>query len=192
MSFAENMNFGTWINELGQIHKNLECTQDNTVVEADEAFSSLYAKSLETRESRQQLFLIGNGASASMASHIAADLCKNGNLATRCFSDASLLTALANDCGVEEMFATPLKQQAKKGDLLVCISSSGESPNIIHATKMARELGMYIVTLSAMNNDNSLRQRGDINFYVPAKTYGFAETAHAALLHYWVDMIVEC
>lgn len=184
--------FTAWTEKLSSLLDEIEYTDSQgKSLETDEAYLRLKSLTLKARTHNRQIFLIGNGASSSMASHIAADLCKNGQLATRCFTDASLLSAIANDCGVEELFAEPLRRQAHAGDILVCISSSGESPNIIQACKVAKEMGLTIVTLSAMGNKNRLRTYGDINFYVPAANYGFAETAHAAILHYWVDVIVE-
>jgi D-sedoheptulose 7-phosphate isomerase len=184
-------NFRVWKDNLTKSLDGLSCSIKLESIDADESFKELQKQTSILREQHNKMFLIGNGASSSMASHIAADLCKNGHIATRCFTDASLLTALANDCGVEEMFAEPLRRQAHKGDMLVCISSSGESPNILQAAKQAREMGLYIVTLSGMNENNSLRKTGDLNVYVPAETYGFVETAHAAILHFWVDSIVD-
>lgn len=191
MSFINRISFQLWKDNLSEVLQNIETSGTNSKISSEKAFKTLLKKTEYMSKNHKNVFLVGNGASSSMASHIAADLCKNGNLATRCFTDASLLTALANDCGVEEMFAEPLRQQAHKNDMLVCISSSGESPNIINAVKQARATGMYIVTLSGMNSENTLRSLGDLNFYVPAKSYGFTETAHAAILHYWVDTIVE-
>ena len=88
----------------------------------------------EIRNARRTIYLVGNGASASMASHMASDLSKNAGLHTHVFSDPSLLTAISNDIGYEDVFALPLKGRAVKGDMLVAISSSGKSPNILKAS----------------------------------------------------------
>ena len=101
------------------------------------------------------------------------------------------MTALANDISYEEVYAEPLRWNMKAGDMLVAISSSGNSPNIVRAVKTAQSLNGTVVTLSAMGEDNAIRRLGDLNFYVPAQTYGLAETAHAAILHYWMDMIED-
>ena len=192
MNYIDRFNFQIWRDNLTDTLRNLQCSNlYGEELDPNKAFLELHDQTKALTKNKNKMFLIGNGASSSMASHIAADLCKNGHISTRCFTDASLLTALANDCGVEEMFAEPLRRQASKGDMLVCISSSGESPNILKAVNEAKIQGMYILTLSGMKETNSLRTLGDLNFYVPAKTYGFAETAHAAILHYWVDTIVE-
>jgi len=142
-----------------------------------------------TRKSHKTIFLIGNGASASMASHIAADLCKNGDLSTEVFTDLSLITAVANDLGSDKMYSVPLERRGTPGDMLVAISSSGRSPNILNAVAAARKLKMKVATFSAMKPENPLRAMGDVNFYVPAPTYGYAESSHSSLLHFWVDMV---
>ena len=102
-------------------------------------------------------------------------------------SDSAMLTALGNDIGYEEVFSAPLRWYAEAGDQLITISSSGNSPNILRALEAARELGLSIVTLSGLRPDNSSRKLGDLNFYVPAKTYGIVESVHQVLLHLCLD-----
>ncbi len=144
---------------------------------------------LHLRDKGRTLYLIGNGASASMASHMAADLAKNGHIHTEVFSDLSLITAISNDLGYERVFSEPLSRRARAGDMLVAISSSGRSPNVLSAVTAARRKALTIVTLSAMDPDNPLRSAGTLSFYVPARTYGCAETCHAAVLHHWMDLV---
>jgi len=145
------------------------------------------ARQLRTRRGR--LFLAGNGASASMASHFATDLAKNAGIRTQVFTDLSLLTALGNDIAYEAVFAEPLRWYAEAGDILVAISSSGNSPNIVQAVLAAKELGLTVVTLSGMRPDNRIRGLGELNLYLPAPTYGLAESCHAFLLHCWMDQL---
>lgn len=142
------------------------------------------------RKRRGCLYLVGNGASSSMSSHFAADLNKNARLRTQVFTDAALITAVANDISYERVFAEPLARMGEAGDMLLTISSSGNSPNILAAIKVARQLGMQVVTLSGMKEDNASRTLGDLNIYVPETTYGLVETAHSALLHHWTDLLV--
>lgn len=160
-------------------------------MDSDLGFSRLREATLRLREASNIVYLIGNGASAAMASHIAADLAKNAYVHTRVFTDLSLITALANDLCYEEVFAEPLRRCLRQGDMLVAISSSGQSANILRAARETSNLGGTVVTLSAMKPDNPLRTMGTYNFYVPADTYGLAETSHAAILHFWVDLMVE-
>ena len=157
---------------------------------ADGAFSAWKRMTLEVRRRAATVYMVGNGASASMASHFAADLAKNAHVHTQVFSDLSLITAISNDMGYEQVFAEPLRRRGKAGDMLVAISSSGESPNVLAAVAEARQLEMDVVTLSAFSPENTLRKEGTINVFVDGETYGSAETCHAAILHYWLDLVV--
>jgi len=160
-------------------------------VSVDDGFDKLKLLTEKLRENRNTIYVIGNGASASMASHFAADLAKNGKLHTQVFSDLALITAISNDMGYNNVFAEPLRRIGNAGDILVAISSSGCSENVLTAVKESQEIGMKSVTLSAMKEDNPLKKLGDINLYIPAKTYGDAESCHAAILHHWIDLILS-
>jgi len=162
---------------------------DGAEIAMQEGFLQWLALALDVLRTRRTVYLIGNGASASMASHFAADLTKNAGLKTHTFSDLSLITAVANDISYEAVFREPLRRCAEEGDLLIAISSSGMSPNIIAGVKEGLRQGMPVVTLSAKANDNVLRSLGRLNFFVPVMTYGLAETAHAAILHHWMDLV---
>jgi D-sedoheptulose 7-phosphate isomerase len=85
----------------------------------------------------------------------------------------------------------PLERLGRTGDLLIAISSSGNSPNIVRALEAARRLDVGTVTLSGMAADNRARALGDLNFYVPVRRYGWAESAHQVILHYWFDQFQD-
>jgi D-sedoheptulose 7-phosphate isomerase len=139
----------------------------------------------------QSVYVIGNGASAAMASHMAADACKNGGLRAQAFNDPSLLTATGNDLAFEQVFALPLARFGRAGDLLITISSSGRSPNIVRALEGARALRLRIVTLSGKDAGNPSRGFGNVNFYIPSSRYGWVESAHHLIMHYWLDQYVN-
>jgi len=161
----------------------------NVPIDSDRAFD-LWCETTEVvRQAERVIYLIGNGASASMASHFAADLAKNADLHTQVFTDTSLITAVANDLSYDMIFVAPLRQRLKNGDMVVAISSSGNSPNVLKAAEFAASRKATVVTLSAMQPDNALRQLGALNFWLPADTYGMAETGHAAILHHWMDRV---
>jgi len=124
-----------------------------------------------------------------MASHYAADLAKNADLHTQVFTDMSLMTAIANDIAFDMVFVVPLERRLRPGDMVVAISSSGNSPNVVKAAEFAVSRNATLVTLTAMQSTNTLRQLGTLNFWLPADTYGMAETGHAAILHYWMDQV---
>lgn len=184
-----------WKRHIDSVSECLEALKvtdrDGFPLEAEGGFALLCDMTFSLRRARGTVFLVGNGASASMASHVAADLAKNVHLRTEVFSDLSLLTAIANDMSYEHVFAEPLRRRMCPGDMLVAISSSGNSPNVLAAALEAERLGGTVVTLSAMGQENSLRKMGSLNFYVPGTTYGLAESCHATILHYWIDHMVE-
>jgi len=163
--------------------------RDGRPLDVQVAFEQWQAATLLLRERRGTIFLVGNGASASMASHMSADLAKNAHLHTEVFSDVSLITAISNDLGYDQVFSEPLARRCNPCDMLVAISSSGRSPNVLAAVKVANEHGLTVVSLTAMASTNPLRRAGSINLYVPADTYSAAESCHAAILHHWMDMV---
>ena len=122
-----------------------------------------------------------------MASHMAADACKNGHLRAMSFTDVALITAAANDIAYDQVFSLPLQRLGRPGDLLIAISSSGNSPNIVRALEAAPTLGIQTVTLTGMGANNRARTLGDLNFHVALSRYGWTESAHQVILHYWFD-----
>jgi D-sedoheptulose 7-phosphate isomerase len=142
----------------------------------------------ETHSAGNKIIFIGNGGSAGIASHLAIDFSKNGGLRSLAFNDISALTCLGNDLGYENVFAKQLDFHARPGDLLIAISSSGRSPNILNAVKAAREHHCKVVTFSGFTEENDLRKSGDVNFYVKSHEYGFVEVTHLALCHAVLDI----
>ncbi len=184
-----------WSEQIAQLGTTLRSLQvsgaDGEPIASDLAFESWASHAERVRSEDRTVYFVGNGASASMASHFAADLAKNGQMHTQTFTDPALMTALGNDLGYDKVYSEPLRRRARLGDMLVAISSSGKSPNILSAVETAQELGSMVVSLSAMGADNPLRASGMLNFYVAAETYGSAETSHAAILHHWMDAVAS-
>jgi D-sedoheptulose 7-phosphate isomerase len=160
---------------------------DGATLAPADGFARWVAMTRATHERDGSLYLIGNGGSAAMASHMAADACKNGFLRALALNDPAMLTATANDVSFEEVFSLPIERLARPGDLLVTISSSGNSPNVVRALEASRAVGLASVTLSGKGADNRSRALGDVNFYVPLARYGWAESAHQIILHHWFD-----
>ncbi|MAG97140.1 MAG: SIS domain-containing protein [Alphaproteobacteria bacterium] len=131
---------------------------------------------------------VGNGGSAAIASHMATDFNKNGGLRALAFNDASALTCYANDFSFDEVFARQISMHGGADDVLIAISSSGNSENIVRACQAGRELGVWVATLSGFAADNRLRTSGDLNLYVPSGEYGFVELSHQAVCHAIVDI----
>ena len=137
-----------------------------------------------------KIIFVGNGGSASIASHMAIDYSKNGRLPAVSFNDGAALTCIGNDLGYENVFSEQIKLHAKQDDLLIAISSSGASQNILNALTQARAVGCNIITMSGFSEENPLRQLGDINWYVPSSEYGFVEITHLTLCHAILDNLM--
>lgn len=165
--------------------------RDGGVLTPAEAFGRWVRLTQEVHDAGRAVYFIGNGGSAMIASHMAADACKNGGLRAIAFNDAAMLTAIGNDMAFEDVFALPLQRIGQGGDLLISISSSGNSPNIVRGLEVGRRAGMHLVTLSGKRPDNRSRTLGDLNFYVPADRYGWVESAHQAIIHYWFDQYLN-
>jgi phosphoheptose isomerase len=145
---------------------------------------------LRTRDRGGRVVFIGNGGSAGIAAHLAIDLSKNASVPATCFSDASMMSCLANDYGFENWLSHAVRLNTREGDCMVAISSSGRSKNILNAVAMAREMKLDIITLSAMGADNPLRTLGDVNYWVNSWSYNIVETAHQFWMMAVIDLII--
>ena len=137
------------------------------------------------------VFFCGNGASASMAEHMSHDWFQNAHINTLTCAEVSHITAISNDIGYEEVYSFRVKRVLSEKDMLVGISSSGNSPNIVNAVQAANDNGAFTITVSGMKPDNKIRSMGQLNFYVPLNTYGEVESAHAVLLHTALDYYLD-
>ena len=143
------------------------------------------------KKSNSRLFFIGNGGSSAIASHMTADFMKNGGMNTYSLYDNAVTTCMGNDYGYESIFSRPMEFLIRRGDLLVAISSSGNSANIIKAIETAKAKAAEVITLTGFSPDNRAKQMGDINIYVPCGKYGIVESIHNLILQQIVDGIME-
>ena len=157
----------------------------------DEGATAAVNEITGTSERGGKVLLIGNGGSASIAGHMEMDLCNRANTLAMVFNDPPVLTGLSNDYGYVYAFERLVVLSAREGDLLIAISSSGQSENILRAVNAAHEIGCTIMTFSGFQSDNPLRSLGHLNFYVASSHYGEVEVAHHALGHYLTDSVVE-
>ncbi len=139
----------------------------------------------------KKLIFIGNGASATISSHQATDFWKNGGMRAIAFNDAALITCLSNDIGYKYVFEKSIEMFADDGDILVAISSSGQSENIIEGAMAAQKKNCEIITLSGFSAENPLKGMGGINFYVPSDSYGHIEILHHSICHCILEYIIE-
>ena len=141
----------------------------------------------EIKRKKKKVILVGNGGSAAMASHVSVDLTKICKIRAINFNEADLLTCFANDYGYENWVQKALSFYADKGDLLICISSSGQSKNIINGAKFAKKKGCKVVTLTGFGKKNKVRKIGHVNLWINSKNYNLVEMTH----HIWLLSIVD-
>ena len=157
----------------------------------DEAMEWAALTARATHDRGNKLMFIGNGGSAGTASHMAADYSKNANLRALALNDGSMLTCLGNDYGYEHVFAKQIEFFGRPGDLLIALSASGRSANILNAVRAARGMDCTVMTLSGFAPDNPLRGIGGMNFFLSSNSYVFVEVGHMALCHAILEYCIE-
>ena len=146
---------------------------------------------MKTKKNNNKTMIFGNGGSAAIASHVSVDLTKNANIRTVNYNEADLITCFANDYGYERWVEKAIDFYADKNDVLILISSSGNSKNMINACKAARNMKMSkIITFTGHDKNNPLSKLGDINFWINSKAYNFVENTHQIWLLTIVDLII--
>ena len=139
----------------------------------------------------KKVIVVGNGGSAAMASHVTVDFTKAARIRAINFNEADLITCFANDYGYENWVAQALEAYADKGDLVILISSSGKSQNILNGAEKAKNMGLSVITLSGFFSDNPLRKLGDLNLWVDCSEYNIVEMTHHVWLVAIIDYLIE-
>ena len=177
-----------YLRALSQLMLSTEVTgRDGTALSLDEGSSRAVQMILSVGAASRKVMLVGNGGSAAIVSHMQNDLCKAVGVRAMVFTEQPLLTALANDHGYGCVYERTVELWAEPGDLMLAVSSSGSSENILRAVAASEERDCGVITLSGFNPDNPLRRKGDLNFYVGSDFYGYVENAHRALTHLMTD-----
>lgn len=141
------------------------------------------------KKNKKKIIIVGNGGSAAIASHFSVDMTKNGNIRTINFNESDLLTCFANDYGYENWVKKALDFYLDSGDLIILISSSGNSKNMINAAKYLMNKKNFLITFTGFNGKNKLSKFGKLNFTVNSKSYNFIENIHQYWLLLTVDLI---
>lgn len=185
--------FNEYVNDINEaFSKTIVTTSNGEELEISDGLKLWAKKAKDIKDNTKGLmFFCGNGASATMAEHMSHDWFQNGQVNTYTVSETSHLTAISNDVSYEDVFAYRINRICSERDMLVTISSSGKSPNVVKAITTAKEKGTYVVTVSGKSPDNKSRNSGDLNFYVPLDTYGMVESAHAVLIHAALDCYLD-
>ena len=169
--------FSKYFESVGQKLNTIDPTQ------LEQAASMVWA----AHKAEKKVIIAGNGGSAAMASHVAVDFTKAACIRAINFNEADLITCFANDFGYENWVAKALEAYADKGDLVILISSSGKSQNMLNAAEKGNEMGLSVITVSGFLTDNPLRKLGDLNLWVDSTKYNIVEMTH----HVWLVAIID-
>ncbi len=152
--------------------------------------NSLAQKIKETNYKKNKIYVFGNGGSSSTANHFAVDMTKNAKITVTSFSNDDLITCFANDYGYENWTKNIIKTYAKKNDLVIFLSCSGNSPNIVNASKFCKIKKIHTFALTGMNKNNKLNRNSNSFFWVNSKAYNQIEIIHHIFLLMIVDILI--
>ena len=144
-----------------------------------------------TKKNKNKIYIVGNGGSSSIASHVSVDFTKTAKINCSTFNNANLITCFANDYKYENWVVEAIKAYSLEQDLFILISSSGTSKNIVNAAEYCKQKKMNLITLSGFKKNNPLSQRGNINFHVESEEYNFIEMTHHIILLSIVDIFAK-
>ena len=188
----ENKYYSNYFKSINQGLVESLCFANQQLSEPELFFQTIKGILKKLRESKSKIYFFGNGASAAFANHMALDFSKNGKILSRSLSDNALLTALSNDYSYENAMLEFLKiEEVSKDDLVITISSSGNSPNIISVLNYCKANNINSLALSGLKQDNKSIALADYSIYVPMKTYGMVECIHQIFLHLILDESME-
>lgn len=137
-----------------------------------------------------KIIFVGNGASASLASHAATDLTKQGKIRSIALNDHNLITALSNDYGYERWVEKALSYYGSEKDMVVLISVSGESPNLINALNYAKNKSIKTLSITGSSKKNTLNTSTDYSLWVDSKSYNIVESIHTIWITLIIDLII--
>lgn len=156
-----------------------------------EVLLSISKKIKDVKDNNGKIIIVGNGGSAAIASHASIDFTKAAQIRSVTFNESSLLTCFSNDYGYDKWVAKALDFYADKQDMVILISSSGESKNIINGANKAKSMGLPLVTLSGFSANNNLRELGDVNLWIDSSQYNIVEIVHQTWILSIVDYIIS-
>ena len=140
---------------------------------------------------KSKVYIVGNGGSASIASHVSVDFAKVARVPSSTFNNSNLITCFANDYGYENWVVETIKAYTNINDLIILISSSGSSKNIVNAAQYCKDNNIDLITLSGFTKDNPLSTLGNINFHIESTEYNYIEMSHHIILLALVDIFAK-
>ena len=155
-----------------------------------ESLEKISKSLVSINKKKRKVIIFGNGGSAAISSHFSVDLTKNAGIRCINFNESSLLTCFSNDYGYHKVYSKALEFYADSGDLVLIISSSGKSKNMLEAARVCKKKKILLYTLTGFSDKNPLKKMGDINLWVNSKAYNIIENIHQIWLLSIVDRII--
>ena len=153
--------------------------------------SKLYKLTANIKKNKKKIIIVGNGGSAAIASHFSVDLTKNAKVRCVNFNESDLITCFSNDYGYENWVKEALRFYLDNQDLVILISSSGKSKNMINAAKFLKNKKNKLITFTGFSGKNRLNKYGLLNFIVNSNNYNYIENTHQYWLLTLVDLVVK-
>ena len=160
-----------------------ESRDDETIVQIKKIFKKV-------SKDGGKIIFVGNGASASLSSHAATDFTKQAKIEAIAFNDHNLITALSNDYGYEFWVSKAIELYSANDDMLIFISVSGESKNLINGIDFANKNNLKTASLTGSKENNKLRSKSDTSLWVDSKAYNIVESIHTIWITLIIDMFV--
>ncbi len=173
--------YNTYLNKYCSILKNISFDKLNLIEK----------ELIRYRRQKNKVLIFGNGGSASIASHFATDLVKMCGIRAFTISDFNFITCMSNDYGFDKWIKKAIEYYASQQDLIILISSSGNSKNMITAAEFCKKRKINLITVTGFNKRNKLKSFGKINFWVDSNNYNFVENVHQTCLLAVVDKITK-
>ena len=173
--------FSYYADSISELLKNVDTNLINGSV-------NLIAKTIKNKN---KIYIVGNGGSSSIASHVSVDFTKVAKINCSTFNNANLITCFANDYKYENWVVEAIKAYSIEQDLFILISSSGTSKNIVNAAQYCKQKKINLITLSGFKKNNPLYQSGNINFHVESDEFNFIEMIHHIILLSIVDIFAK-
>ena len=179
------MNYSTYFKEyIKNIHDLNDLIDEKLLQESVQLIK-------ETIRNNSRIYIVGNGGSSSIASHVSVDFAKVAGVKSSTFNNANLITCFANDYKYEYWVEEAIKAYTSKKDLIILISSSGTSMNIINAAQYCNDNKINLITFSGFDINNPLSKLGNINFHIKSNEYNYIEMCHHIILVSLVDIFAK-
>lgn len=166
-------------------------TQLHKILLTQQGLNLIINMLIQCRNQNGAVYIVGNGGSAAIASHATIDFLNMAKMKATAMLDSAVTTCISNDYGYEYVYSKQLEKFIGPQDVLIAISSSGQSKNIINAVNVAKKNDAKVITLSGFQENNPLRQIGHYNLWLNSIDYGQVEIGHAFILHYLTDRLRE-